>query len=227
MSIHNGNTNENGYLVIDPTNERYRYQKIKEPLKFILQCVYLSLVFFPLLFLSAIKTLIARERSLKGQTVLVTGGAHGLGKELCFKFASLGCSIACVDINDKGSRETVIAIKERYPGVEAHSYHCDVRSKHEIRILHEHVKRDFQHLDILVHNAGDVTSAYLIDFEDKFLDNMIDLNLKSHFLIYREFLPEMIKRNKGHIVAIASLASVYSEMNFSIYTATKHGVLGR
>lgn len=113
----------------------------------------------------------------------VTGGAQGLGRELCFKFAELGCSIACVDINDKASSETVETIKNTFPGVSAFSYHCDVRSKDDIHKLHEAVKKDLRQVDILVHNAGEVTSQYMTTFEDKYLDHMIDLNLKSHFWV--------------------------------------------
>lgn len=113
----------------------------------------------------------------------VTGGAQGLGRELCFKFAELGCSIACVDINDKASSETVETIKNTFPGVSAFSYHCDVRSKDDIQKLHEAVKKDLRQVDILVHNAGEVTSQYMTTFDDKYLDHMIDLNLKSHFWV--------------------------------------------
>lgn len=113
-----------------------------------------------------------------------------MGRELCNKFAKEGASVAVVDIEDVGSEETVELLKNSSPNSVAKMYHCNVCSTEEIRLLHERVKRDFGPVDVLVNNAGTVVSASLLDTDDKYLDLMVDLNLKAHFKVYNRFISE-------------------------------------
>lgn len=113
----------------------------------------------------------------------VTGAARGLGRELCFKFGLAGASIACVDIDDKGNKETAEIVKQKCPNSVVLNYHCNVCSTEEICLLRKEVERDFGQIDILIHNAGTVVSSSLLGTEDKYLDFMVDLNLKSHFKV--------------------------------------------
>ena len=115
--------------------------------------------------------------------VQVTGGARGLGRELCCRFAEEGASVAVVDIEDAGSKETVEMLKNCSPNSVVKMYHCNICSTEEIRQLHQQVKRDFGPVDILVNNAGTVVSSSLLDTDDKYMDLMVDLNLKAHFKV--------------------------------------------
>lgn len=115
----------------------------------------------------------------------VTGAARGLGRELCHKFASAGASIACVDIEEEGNNETAELVKKENPNSMVLSYRTNICSTDEIRRLHEDIKRDFGQVDIFIHNAGTVVSASLLQTEDKYMDFMVDLNLKSHFKVHQ------------------------------------------
>lgn len=133
----------------------------------------------------------------------VTGGARGLGRELCRKFAEEGASIAVVDIDDAGCKETIEILKTCSPNSVSKMYHCNVCSTEEIRQLHQQVKRDFGSVDIVVNNAGTVVSSSLLDTDDKYMDLMVDLNLKAHFKVGFKFVLLYI-RNANPIQVIGN-----------------------
>lgn len=78
---------------------------------------------------------------------------------------------------------------------------------------------------ILINNAGIGIPCHIVDTDDAFLQKIFNVNIISHFTTVREFLPSMLKKNKGHIVEVASMASFVSIAGIADYAATKAGVL--
>ncbi|CAH1710112.1 short-chain dehydrogenase/reductase family 16C member 6-like [Aphis gossypii] len=197
-----------------------------DPLKFVLQITVFSLLLVPGILWAVLKKFIpVKPKSVKGQVVLITGAARGIGRELATRFGKLGAKVACVDIDESGNHETAQIIKDC--GGVAKSYKCDVSKKDDIKILHSKVKQDLGPVDIVINNAGIVWGHLYIDpSKDQFITDQINVNLMAHIWMNREILPSMLERNCGHIVAMSSMSSMAGVANISTYTVSKWGING-
>lgn len=164
------------------------------------------------------------EISVKGERVLITGTGHGMGKELAFQYSDLGATIVCVDINEKLNSETVKEIQSR--GGKAHGYVCDVASRDEIVKLAKLIKSEVGSITIIVNNAGIMPTHPLLEHTEAEIKKIFDINVFAHFWILQEFVPDMIKNNKGHIVALSSMAGIIGVPNLVPYCGSKFAVRG-
>lgn len=104
-------------------------------------------------------------------------------------------------------------------------YKCDITKKSEVTETAARIRRSHGPPSILVNNAGIAHSHTIMDTSEEWLEKLFRVNLFSHYLLIQEFLPAMLSNRKGHIVAIASMASYLSGCNIVDYCATKAGVL--
>lgn len=173
-------------------------------------------------------------KEIAGKLVLITGAGHGLGKETALQFARQGCRVVCVDVNKVGNDETVREILQEAEKAGrkaddkplAKAYVCNVADRKKIQELAMQVTKDMGDVDILVNNAGILTEHSFRDATPEEIDLTINVNFTSHFWTIQSFLPMMLRRNSGHIVAIASVGSYIGVANFSTYCATKFAVEG-
>ncbi|CEH13419.1 Hydroxysteroid 17-beta dehydrogenase 11 [Ceraceosorus bombacis] len=82
------------------------------------------------------------------------------------------------------------------------------------------------HPTVLINNAGIQNNRLLIDLDDQEIDRMLNINLKSHFYTIQAFLPDMIRRGKGHVVLTSSVMGYVGVSQMSDYVATKHALVG-
>eukprot|EP00906_Rhabdomonas_costata_P006820 RCo009883 len=164
------------------------------------------------------------EESLKGKVVVITGGGMGIGRLMCLKLAKEGCKIAVWDFNQKMAEETARMIKEQ--GGEAKVYICDVSNADAVYAAAKLVISDFGHVDVLVNNAGIVSGKKLLDVPDALARKTMDVNTTAHFWTVKAFLPDMLHRNSGHIVTIASAAGLVGVCGLADYCASKFGAFG-
>ena len=162
---------------------------------------------------------------LAGKTILVTGGASGLGAALCHVVASCGANVVVADLNaDKA--QTVAALLEETPG-KAAAMTLNVGDPESAeRAVNDTVER-FGRIDILVNNAGtDVTCPIdELDFAD--WDRVMRTNLYGPYLLSRFAARRMRAQGPGgQIINIASTAAKRAWPNASAYHASKWGVLG-
>ena len=165
-----------------------------------------------------------KPKSLKGKIVFITGGANGIGRGLALKLAKEGARIAIADIDIKGAIEVAKQI-EGEKG-EAIAIQCNVSSYESIQKAASTVREKLGNPNILINNAGIARIAMLLDFSIEQIENMFKINLFPHFYAIKEFLPDMIKENEGHIVSIASFAGLFSPPKVVPYSSTKHGIVG-
>lgn len=102
---------------------------------------------------------------------------------------------------------------------------CDVSNPKSIHEAATQVRQVFGEPTILINNAGIGAPAPILDKTDEYIQKIFAINIMSHFTLTREFLPHMIKKNKGHIVGIASMASYVAPPGLADYGATKAGVM--
>lgn len=104
-------------------------------------------------------------------------------------------------------------------------YYCDLGSAPAIHETADAIRHDIGDPSILVNNAGMAKYNKLLEEEDEYLEQLFKVNIISHFILIKEFLPMMLKQEKGHIVTIASIGSYISGPPLVDYCATKASVL--
>lgn len=162
------------------------------------------------------------DRQFEGKRALITGAARGMGRTLALKYAENGADIIIFDINEEGLSQT--RQEAQGYGVKVYSNVVDMSKPAEVI----HAIREFssQPIHILANCAGVSTSRLLIDVEESEWDWVLNINLKSIFLLSREVAKMMIKNKieNGKIVSISSQASKIGELGNGAYCVSKAGV---
>ena len=161
---------------------------------------------------------------LNGKVALVTGASRGLGQALAIGLAEAGADI--VGISSSSSKDTankVEALGRKYFPIQQDLLKLSAKKSQDIISL---ILQEFHHLDILVNNAGITRRAPFLEFSEKDWDEVIDLNLKSVFLLSQAAARVMVAQGKGKIIHIASLLSFQGGILTPSYTASKSGVAG-
>ncbi|XP_017003104.1 short-chain dehydrogenase/reductase family 16C member 6 [Drosophila takahashii] len=166
-----------------------------------------------------------KEKDVSGKVALVTGGGSGLGREICLELARRGCKLAVVDVNSKGCYETV-ELLSKIPRCVAKAYKNDVSSPRELQLMAAKVEKELGPVDILVNNASLMPMTSTPTLKSDEIDTILQLNLGSYIMTTKEFLPKMITRKSGHLVAVNALAGLVPLPGAGIYTATKYGIMG-
>ena len=161
-----------------------------------------------------------------GKTVIVTGGAKGIGRAISLSFAQAGANTVCADIDLKAGAE----ITELAQGAEGKLLFvkADVSLSAECKALVERTVAEFGGVDVLCNNVGiQPTSRYLPAHElpEEMWDRIINVNLKSRFLMTKYCVPEMKKRGGGAIINTASVQGIQSALGVAPYAASKGGDL--
>jgi 3-hydroxybutyrate dehydrogenase len=156
------------------------------------------------------------------KTILITGGASGIGFGIGEHLASLGHRIIVADINlDAGN---AAAEKLNKTGSGAFAIKLDVSNAVEIAALPEQLKAT--PVDVLINNAGIQHVSKLEDFPADKWQLLIDIMLVGPALLTRSLLPHMRAQNFGRIINVGSIHSVIASPYKSAYVAAKHGLLG-
>uniref|UniRef100_A0A1L8E514 Short-chain dehydrogenase/reductase 3 n=1 Tax=Nyssomyia neivai TaxID=330878 RepID=A0A1L8E514_9DIPT len=163
-------------------------------------------------------------KRVAGQLALVTGGGNGLGKSIAIRLAKEGCNVAIVDVDLEAAQRVAGDIKSF--GIKAKAYKVDVSKYQEVKSLSRQVEDDLGPVDILINNAGIMPTISLMEGSPKDIEKILSVNLTSHFWTVRVFLESMIRRRKGHIVAISSLAGIDAAGRAVAYSTSKFGVRG-
>lgn len=163
-------------------------------------------------------------RDVSGDVVLVTGAGHGIGKELALRLADLGCLVVCVDREAETNRSTVDEIKEA--GGLAWAFQCDVSKREEVAEMARLVREEVGDVNILVNNAGIMVIKQFLQQSNQEVQDTINVNLLGQVWVLREFLPSMIKMNRGNIIFMCGLPGHAGAPYMIPYSASKFAVRG-
>ena len=144
------------------------------------------------------------KKSVRGEHIFITGAGSGLGRQMAFRFARLGAKISVTDVNLEGAKKVEEEIVKR--GGEAVAIFCDVGRSESVKEAAETARAKFGEITILINNAGIVSGKKLLQNTEKMIEKTIQVNTVALHYTTREFLPSMIKANKGHVVNVASIA---------------------
>lgn len=157
----------------------------------------------------------------KDKVAVITGGCSGIGRACADIFAENGGKIAVLDINDKVGQE----LSSQTVAGEYFYIHCDLKNEQEIKDAVEQVAKRYGRIDCLINNVGAYGGFQLIDdvTVEGFKD-LLNLNLVSYFTASKYSLPHL-RKVKGTIVNIASMAASAAMAGGVSYTASKGGVV--
>jgi NAD(P)-dependent dehydrogenase (short-subunit alcohol dehydrogenase family) len=155
---------------------------------------------------------------LAGKAAVVTGGAHGIGRALCFRFADEGArGVVVADVDIDAARETANAIG----GL---AVETDVAHEGSVRRLVAVAEERHGPIDLFCSNAGVFTPGG-VELEDEDWERALSINFRAHLYAARAVLPSMLARRDGYLLQVVSAAGLLSQPGSAPYAVTKHAAL--
>ena len=160
---------------------------------------------------------------LDGRVALVTGAKHGIGKAVTLGLAEAGADVIGVSVTmeESGSEieREVSTLGRKFKG-----YQCDFGNRQGTYRLISRLKAENPPIDILFSNAGTIFRKPAAEYPDDGWDNVIEVNLNSHFILSREIGKDMIARGSGKIIFTASMLTFQGGITVPAYSASKGGI---
>jgi NAD(P)-dependent dehydrogenase (short-subunit alcohol dehydrogenase family) len=169
---------------------------------------------------------IAELISLKGRNAVVTGGARGIGRAICERFAEAGANVLIGDLNAGQAREAAESIAQQR-GVKTIAALLDVADSSSIEAVATRAVSELGNIDIWVNNAGIYPFRPVLEMTDAMWDNVLDINLRGTFIGCREAARHMVQAGKGGVIInLASTAGYQGGAAVAHYVSSKHAVRG-
>ncbi|XGW35863.1 hypothetical protein V3C99_019223 [Haemonchus contortus] len=161
---------------------------------------------------------------LSGKFAVVTGGASGIGRAICHRFAQHGAKLLVVDLNKDAARETV---KKIGPSTIHTFLSCDVSKTEEVARLHEFVLKEVaKSPDIVVNCAGITRDSTLLKMSEKDFDEVVAVNLKGVYLVTQAFAKSAVSmKTPLSVINVSSIVGKVGNFGQCNYAATKAGVV--
>jgi NAD(P)-dependent dehydrogenase (short-subunit alcohol dehydrogenase family) len=162
----------------------------------------------------------ARASAVNGKVVVVTGGARGIGLATATMLHRGGAKVAIGDVDEA-------TVKEAGADLDLGFYaRLDVTDRQSFTAFLDDVERELGPVDVLVNNAGICPTGPFLDEPDEVTERTIAINTTGVILGTKLAAQRMVKRGKGHIINVASLAGINGVPGIATYCATKHAVVG-
>ena len=157
-----------------------------------------------------------------GQTIVVTGGASGIGFAAASRFAKAGAHVAILDRNERELAAAATRLKAG--GVEVSAVAADVSRANDVENAMQRIVGERGRIDVLVNNAGIAFARRIDEYTEEELDRMLAVNLKGPMLCVRAALPAL-RKSRGSIVSVASMTGLVGQDCGAVYSASKGGLV--
>lgn len=157
----------------------------------------------------------------KNKTAIVTGATSGIGRASALKFAASGANVVAVGRNEKNL--SALADEIRQNGGVVKTIRADVTIETDVETILGETAETFGQVDVLINAAGILTNGTIENTETAAWDEMMNVNLRSVFLLMQRAAPFLVK-TKGNIVNVSSVAGLRSFPNVLAYCVSKAGV---
>ena len=164
------------------------------------------------------------KSSLKNKTVLITGASSGIGAATAKEFAEKGATVLLVARTQNKLQKIVSDIIEN--GGKAKFFVADISDFIVVQKLAEKVKNEVGVPDIIVNNAGQGIWKFIDETSYEEVSEMMAVPYFASFYMTKAFLPEMQKRNSGHIVNMTSYAGFIAFSGATAYIAARNAMIG-
>ncbi|RZJ47118.1 MAG: SDR family oxidoreductase [Brevundimonas sp.] len=158
---------------------------------------------------------------LQDATVIVTGGAGGIGEAITRAFVAQGARVGVLDLDVARGEALAEALS---PSVEF--VRCDVTDIAGLKAAIEQVRARFGPIGILINNAAHDERHATLEVTEEYWDGRMAVNLKHQFFASQAVLPDMIGAKKGSIVNLGSCSWIIGQGGMPAYTVSKSAVLG-
>lgn len=155
---------------------------------------------------------------LDGHRAVVTGGASGIGRQACRRFAQEGAAVAVLDVDAPGAK----AVADEVGGA---GFEVDVTDAEALRSVVDAAAGELGGLSLLVNNAGGSTMAPLAEWDPAEWDRIVRLNLTGVFNAMRAGMPHLLAGGGGAVVNTASISATRPAAGETPYSAAKAGVI--
>ena len=167
----------------------------------------------------------ARYPSLEGRSVVITGGATGIGASLVAHFARQGSRVAFIDVQDEPAR--LLSGSLAAEGCPEPLYmNCDLTDTASIRNSVQEIVAAHGAVDVLVNNAGNDQRHSIEEVTPELWDRSMAVNLRPHFFMTQAVLPAMRAAGRGSIVNMSSISWIIPSTGVAAYVAAKAAIVG-
>ncbi len=160
------------------------------------------------------------------KTIVVSGGAKGLGRAIARRFAEGGYNIAVCGRTLEDLQKFEQELRADFSGCQVLVFQADLKKSAEAKAFAAAVQSAFGDVDILVNNAGTYIGGSICSEADGVLEQLVETNLYSAYYLSRAILPGMRAAGTGHIFNMCSVASILAYPNGGSYSVSKFALLG-
>jgi 3-oxoacyl-[acyl-carrier protein] reductase len=158
---------------------------------------------------------------LSGKNVLITGATGGIGGAIAKTLAKQGAKLVLSSTKEERLKELAAEI-----GNDCKILACNLSDVAQVDALFDKAEELVGQIDILVCNAGITKDNLILRMKDEDFDQVLDVNLKSTFILNRNAIKKMMRRKYGRIINIASVVGVTGNPGQANYVASKAGMIG-
>jgi len=160
---------------------------------------------------------------LEGKVAIITGGSRGIGEGIVRKFVSEGASVV---FTYRSSDEKANAIVADLGDEKVVAIKSDASNFEQSENLIKDTIDKFGRIDILVNNAGITKDTLMLRMSEEHWDDVMDVNLKSVFVMTKNVLKTMMRQREGSIINMSSVVGVFGNAGQANYAASKAGIIG-
>lgn len=162
-------------------------------------------------------------KNLQSKTVLITGGASGIGKIMVRLMLERKAKVIIWDINQENIDKTIAEFSSKGRVI---GYNVDISNLEQIQETAQKVKQEIGFVDVLINNAGIIVGKYFNEHSVEDISKTMEINANAPMYITKLFLDDMLRQNSGHICNIASSGGLISNPKMSVYAASKWALIG-
>jgi len=157
--------------------------------------------------------------NIKDKLILVTGGANGIGRALCERFAKEGAKKIVVADLDFENAQAVAG------EIDGKAIRLDVSDEAQVKAAVEEVLNEFGEIDLVCSNAGIAGAEGCLEVSNDVWQKIYEINVLSHLYLSRACFPSMIERGAGYFLITASAAGLLTHPTAAPYVVTKHAAV--
>ena len=167
----------------------------------------------------------ANYPSLRDRSVLVTGGASGIGESIVEAFARQGARVVFFDVQDEAADDLATRIESQ--GLVRPRYlHCDLTDIVALKESMATVLAELGEVEVLVNNAGNDLRHSIEEVTSEFWDKTLAINLKHYFFMAQAVIPGMKAAGRGSIINLSSISWMIPSTGLPVYVTAKAAIVG-